>query len=118
MFFGHLLDLLFITIRFIGSFLVKSSLFSISKINELQTKVNTLASCEQFLASLYYKPLKKGDVVETINYFTGKSQPHSGLPRSSDGEKCEECSTVLVYNCIFCGAPVCCPKCCAEAAKE
>ncbi len=28
--------------------------------------------------------------------------------------KCEHCGTELIYKCYHCGAPVCCPRCCAD----
>jgi len=28
--------------------------------------------------------------------------------------KCEHCGTELIDKCYRCGAPVCCPRCCAE----
>ena len=31
--------------------------------------------------------------------------------------KCEECGTELIDQCLRCGAPQCCPKCCLEDAK-
>jgi len=36
------------------------------------------------------------------------------LPDSSDNEFCDHCGTILIYRCLVCGAPVCCPKCCSE----
>lgn len=34
-------------------------------------------------------------------------------------EKCGVCGTdLLLRGCEMCGAPVCCPKCCDEAAQE
>lgn len=30
--------------------------------------------------------------------------------------KCEHCGTDLIYKCYRCGAPVCCPRCCAHVA--
>lgn len=29
-------------------------------------------------------------------------------------EKCDECGTALISPCLDCGAPVCCPLCCAK----
>ena len=31
---------------------------------------------------------------------------------------CEHCGTEIIYDCYVCGAPLCCPKCCAEATRE
>lgn len=36
----------------------------------------------------------------------------SDLLPKENGEKCEECGTPLINNCLTCGAPICCPKCC------
>jgi hypothetical protein len=32
-------------------------------------------------------------------------------------ETCETCGTVLIDDCVVCGAPTCCPKCCTETLK-
>jgi hypothetical protein len=29
-------------------------------------------------------------------------------------DKCDSCNTDIIINCQKCGAPNCCPKCCAE----
>lgn len=31
---------------------------------------------------------------------------------------CDECGTELIDECLRCGAPQCCPKCCAETTQE
>jgi hypothetical protein len=64
--------------------------------------------------------IAKGENMETINQWTGKPQPHNGLPRRSDKEYCENGhdDTELIYDCVFCGAPVCCPKCCSEDRND
>ena len=31
-------------------------------------------------------------------------------------EVCEHCGTELMDQCLRCGAPVCCPRCCSESA--
>jgi hypothetical protein len=31
---------------------------------------------------------------------------------------CDQCGTELIDQCLWCGAPVCCPKCCEETRKE
>jgi hypothetical protein len=49
---------------------------------------------------------------ERIDYFSGKPIP-SIWPKETR-EKCDECGTNLIDRCMRCGAPVCCPKCCAE----
>jgi hypothetical protein len=33
-------------------------------------------------------------------------------------DKCEHCGTELNNDCWNCGAPVCCPRCCAETSAE
>lgn len=47
--------------------------------------------------------------------FTGKliDYPSSNLP-SLNGDKCDNCGSELIDRCIRCGAPQCCPWCCAE----
>src|SRR5882762_465745 len=37
-------------------------------------------------------------------------------PKVSKGV-CEHCGTAIIDNCLRCGAPQCCPKCCAEVSK-
>lgn len=32
--------------------------------------------------------------------------------------KCEHCGGDTVDGCNVCGAPVCCPRCCAETTRE
>lgn len=46
---------------------------------------------------------------------TGKllDRPSDALSSELD-EKCDQCGTSLINRCLFCGAPVCCPKCCEE----
>ena len=48
--------------------------------------------------------------------FTGKpfDKTSDRLPEAN-GHFCDECGTELIDHCIICGAPQCCPKCCAEA---
>ena len=58
--------------------------------------------------------IEKGAVkMDYLNQFSGKPQPFNGLPRQTN-EKCEKCGTPLINDCILCGAPICCPKCCKE----
>jgi len=59
--------------------------------------------------------------MERINYFTGKPEPvlqNSDFYNRETDSKCEHCNTNLIDNCMWCGAPVCCPKCCAESRKN
>jgi hypothetical protein len=50
---------------------------------------------------------------------TGKEvdKPSDLLPYQSKDEYCENGhdDTRLIYNCLNCGAPVCCPECCSES---
>lgn len=36
----------------------------------------------------------------------------------NNGTPCDDCGTECQDNCLVCGAPQCCPKCCAEATAE
>jgi hypothetical protein len=38
--------------------------------------------------------------------------------RTAMKDKCEHCGTELIDKCPWCGAPVCCPRCCEETRKE
>lgn len=31
---------------------------------------------------------------------------------------CDECGTTVIDDCLVCGAPVCCPRCCKETQDE
>ena len=31
---------------------------------------------------------------------------------------CDTCGEELIDRCFICGAPVCCPRCCAEATRQ
>jgi hypothetical protein len=42
----------------------------------------------------------------------------SDLLPSEGASLCEECGTRLINRCLRCGAPVCCPKCCAQDEVE
>lgn len=54
---------------------------------------------------------------EVIDRWTGKPRPAEFMRRLD--EICDEhADTRLVCDCPFCGAPVCCPKCCDEARAE
>ena len=48
--------------------------------------------------------------------YTGKpvDRPSDLLPEPN-GLFCDKCGTEAIDRCPMCGAPVCCPKCCAEA---
>jgi hypothetical protein len=50
--------------------------------------------------------------------FTGKPIDRLSdlLPRRTD-QICDDCGTYLIDRCGRCGAPVCCPRCCAEDAE-
>ena len=50
--------------------------------------------------------------------FTGKpvDRISDRLPKGN-GHKCEDCGTECIDNCMVCGAPQCCPKCCAESEQ-
>ena len=55
-----------------------------------------------------------------IDKFTGKpfDKLSDRLPKQTD-EKCEHGhDTYLITNCLFCGAPVCCPDCCEESRQD
>lgn len=48
--------------------------------------------------------------------FTGKEYDSISdrLPHYN-GQKCDTCGGPAIDHCAMCGAPQCCPKCCAEA---
>ena len=54
--------------------------------------------------------------------YTGRQldRPSSRASRlpAENGQTCGECGTKLIDRCYRCGAPVCCPRCCEDAAKE
>ena len=55
----------------------------------------------------------------TVDPYTGKPvHQASDLLPSPNGETCDVCGTELIDRCLVCGAPQCCPICCAEAAQE
>jgi len=54
--------------------------------------------------------------VSYIDRFTGKPIDRIRLPKLN-GETCDECGSECIDNCIICGAPQCCPACCAEACE-
>lgn len=43
--------------------------------------------------------------------------PHEEFGRPN-GLVCDECGTECVDRCLSCGAPQCCPRCCAEAVRS
>lgn len=54
-----------------------------------------------------------------VDRFTGKliDSPLDNMP-TLNGGICEICGTLIIDRCLVCGAPQCCPKCCAEATEE
>ena len=54
--------------------------------------------------------------MDRISSLVGKPIPQ--FIDETEHEKCEYCGTELVSNCVICGAPVCCPKCCNESQLE
>ena len=54
-----------------------------------------------------------------IDKFTGKpiDKLSDRLPHPNGG-RCETCGTETIDHCPVCGAPQCCPSCCADAARE
>ena len=54
--------------------------------------------------------------MERILNITGKPFPEN--LDSIEHEKCDFCGTELISNCLICGAPVCCPKCCNSGVKN
>jgi hypothetical protein len=51
--------------------------------------------------------------------FTGKpiDKASDRLPHPNGG-RCETCGTETIDHCAVCGAPQCCPSCCADALAE
>ncbi len=39
-------------------------------------------------------------------------------PSASGGNTCDHCEAELVRDCMICGAPNCCPRCCQETTRE
>ena len=54
-----------------------------------------------------------------IDRFTGKPvyKPSDLLP-ALNGGRCDECGTQTIDRCLRCGAPQCCPACCADSSVE
>jgi len=50
--------------------------------------------------------------------FTGKQLDGPHLMGTSTGEFCEVCGAEIIARCPRCGAPNCCPGCCANSALE
>ena len=51
--------------------------------------------------------------------YTGKPVDHfTDLLPSPNGGQCEACGSETIDRCLVCGAPQCCPVCCAEAEVE
>ena len=62
---------------------------------------------------------KTGNNMSTIDKWTGKPvDKASDLLPSSNGEFCDTCKTELIDRCLYCGAPVCCPKCCKDIREK
>ena len=51
---------------------------------------------------------------DRVDNFTGKHFPSEYEYNERLDEVCDKCGTNLITRCLVCGAPVCCPKCCAE----
>lgn len=51
----------------------------------------------------------------THDLFSGKPRDRASdnLPKLL-AERCEDCGSHLINRCLRCGAPVCCPQCCAD----
>lgn len=51
--------------------------------------------------------------------FTGKpiDKASDCLPHLNGG-RCDACGTETIDGCPVCGAPQCCPRCCADAIEE
>jgi hypothetical protein len=62
--------------------------------------------------------IKIGNDVYTANgsvrrfYCTLAAWPHSPAAFTGNRSFCETCGTRLIDNCLECGAPQCCPRCC------
>jgi len=51
--------------------------------------------------------------------FTGKPVDRVSDRFPSPGDNvCETCGTQIINHCLRCGAPQCCPKCCAETTSQ
>lgn len=55
--------------------------------------------------------------MDRVNRFTLKPEPQRPYGRPA-GYNCERCSTPVICDCIQCGAPNCCPKCCNDASSD
>jgi len=40
------------------------------------------------------------------------------MKEQTNGGRCETCGTETIDHCPVCGAPQCCPSCCADAMTE
>ena len=40
------------------------------------------------------------------------------MPSAPGGNTCDHCGAELVRDCMICGAPNCCPRCCQETTRE
>ena len=43
---------------------------------------------------------------------------HLNAEKDKKASVCDVCGTALIDNCLICGAPQCCPKCCKKATDE
>ena len=59
-------------------------------------------------------------ITMTVDIYTGKQidRPSDNLSNGGIGEYCDECGTELIDKCARCGAPICCPECCAEDEED
>ena len=80
------------------------------------------------MAYTFYANCDAGNLFERAQRWAGKYQ-YKHISRLSDGkvffedtappdcERCDYCKHSLIDNCMVCGAPVCCPRCCKEDNK-
>jgi hypothetical protein len=45
-------------------------------------------------------------------------QASTKMPFAPGGNTCDHCGAELVRDCMICGAPNCCPRCCQETTRE
>lgn len=45
-------------------------------------------------------------------------QASTKLPSAPGGNTCDHCGSELERECMICGAPNCCPRCCRETTRE
>ncbi len=56
---------------------------------------------------------ESGRVIRGIIRLNGKERVKMGIA-IVDGSRCDICGTKCITNCLLCGAPNCCPKCCED----